>query len=85
MEEDVRKAVLSFRVGSYCGLDGLRSGHLRSLIGHGSAEAGSRLLSALTELVNVMLRGEVPNFAVSILFGANVAYRKMTVVFGQLL
>ena len=34
--------------------------------------AGSRLLRALTEFVNVMLRGEVPNFAVSILYGANV-------------
>ena len=71
-EEDVRKAVLSFRVGSSGGPDGLRPGHLRSLIGHGSAEAGSRLLSALTELVNVMLRGEVPNFVVPVLYGANV-------------
>ena len=38
---------------------------------HGSAEAGSRLLSALTDLVNVMLRGEVPQFAVPVLYGAN--------------
>ena len=42
------------------GPDGLHSGPLRSLVAHGSAEAGSRLLSALTDLVNVMLRGEVP-------------------------
>ena len=34
-------------------------------------EAGSRLLSTLTDLVNVMLRGEVPQFAVPILYGVN--------------
>lgn len=71
-EEDVRRAILSFRVGSSGGPDGLRPSHLRSLIGHGSAEAGKRLLGALTELVNVMLRGEVPNFAAPILFGATI-------------
>ena len=52
-------------------LEGLRPGHLRSLVAHGSAEAGSRLLSALIDLVNVMLRGEVPQFAVPVLYGAN--------------
>ena len=41
------------------------------MVAHGSAEAGSRLLSALTDLVNVMLRGEVPQFAVPILYNAN--------------
>ena len=41
------------------------------LVARGSAEAGSRLLSALTDLVNVMLRGEVPQFSVPIFYGAN--------------
>ena len=49
----------------------LRPGHLRSLVAHVSAEAGSRLLSALTDLVNVMQRGEVPQFDVSILDRVN--------------
>lgn len=71
-EDDVRKAILSFRAGSSGGPDGLRPGHLRSLIGHGAAEAGSRLLTALTDLVNIILRGGVPNFAVPILFGATI-------------
>ena len=62
---------MSFRAGASGGPDGLSPGHLRSLVVHGSAEAGSRLLSALTNLVNVMLRGEVPQFAVPILYGAN--------------
>ena len=70
-EEDVRKAIMSFRAGASGGPDGLRPGHLRSLVAHGSAEAGARLLSTLTDLVNVMLRGEVPQFAVPVLYGAN--------------
>ena len=70
-EEDHRKGILFFHAGASGGPDGLRPGHLRSLVAHGSAEAGSRLLSALTDLVNVMLRGEVTQFAVPILYGAN--------------
>ena len=61
-EEDNRKGILSFHAEASGGPDGLRPGHLYSLVAHGSAEAGSRLLSALTDLVNVMLRGEVPQF-----------------------
>ena len=60
-----------FVPGDSGGPDGLRPGHLRSLVAYGSAEAGSHLLSALTDLVNVMLRGEVPQFAVPIIYGAN--------------
>ena len=69
--EDVRKGILSFHAGASVGPNGIRSGHLRSLVAHVSAEAGSRLLSALTKLVNVKLRGEVPQFAVSLLYGTN--------------
>ena len=57
---EMGKGILSFHAGTSGGPDGLRLGHLRSLVAHGSAEAGSRLLSALTDLVNVMLRDEVP-------------------------
>ena len=70
-EEDVRKGILSFNAGASGGPDGLCPGHLRSLVAHGSAEARSLLLFALTDLVNVMLRGEVPQFAVPVLYGAN--------------
>ena len=52
--------------------DGLRPSHLRSLVTRGSPETGSRVnLTYLAYLVNVMLRGEVPQFAVPILYGAN--------------
>ena len=69
--EDVRKGIMYFHAGASGGLDGLHPGYLRSLVAHGSAEAGSRLLSALTDLVKVMLRCEVPQFAVAILYCAN--------------
>ena len=86
-EEDLRKAIMSFRAGASGGPDCLRLGHLRSLEAHGSAEAGSRLLSALTDLVNVMLRAEVPHFAVPVFYGANecVIRKKNMVASGQLL
>ena len=48
-EEDLRKAIMSFRAGASGGPDGLRPGHLLSLVAHCSAEAGSCLLSALTD------------------------------------
>ena len=70
-EEEVRKRIMTFHAGASRGPDGLRPGHLRSLVAHGSTEAGSRLLSALTDLVNVMLRGDVPQFAAPMLYGAN--------------
>ena len=63
--------MMSFHAGASGGLNGLRLGHLRPLVAHGSAEAGLRLLSTLTDLVNVMLRGEVPQFTVLILYKAN--------------
>ena len=62
---------MSFHAGASGGPDGLHPGHLCSLVTHVSVEAGSRLLSALTDLVNVMLRGEIPQFAVPIHYGAN--------------
>ena len=62
---------MSFHAGASGGPEGLRPGRLRSLVASGSAEAGSRLLSALIDLVNVMLKGEVPQFAVTIFYGAN--------------
>ena len=47
MEEDVRKRIMSFHAGASGGTHGLRPGHIRSFLAHGSAEVGSRLLFAL--------------------------------------
>jgi len=71
-EAEVRKAIESFRPGSAGGPDGLRPGHLRTLIGLAAGEAGARLLTTLTSFVNMVLRGEVPDFATSTFFGASL-------------
>ena len=70
--DDVRKALASFRPGSAGGPDGLRPGHLLSLISYRAGEAGARLLASLTGLVNLILRGEVPEFARPIFYGATL-------------
>ena len=75
--EDVRKALSSFRPGSAGGPDGLRPSHLLALISRKTSEAGVRLLASLTEFVNLLLRGDVPDAARSIFYGATlVALRK---------
>ena len=43
-----------------------------ALTGRASAEAGTRLLTALTDLINVALKGEVPEFATSTFYGENL-------------
>ena len=68
--EDIRKALSSFGPGSAGGPDGLRPGHLQSLPSRRAAEAGLRLLSSLTEFVNLILSGGVPEFAVRVFYGA---------------
>ena len=72
-EGDIRNALSSFRPGSAGGPDGLRPGHLLALVSRKAAEAGVRLMSSLTEFVNLLLRGEVPEFAKSIIYGANLS------------
>ena len=71
-EDDVRKALTSFGPGSAGGPDGLRPGHLRALTSRKTDEAGLRLLASLTEFVNLVLRGEVPEFARSVFYGATL-------------
>ena len=84
--EDDRNRIISFDAEASGLSDGLRPGHLRSLVAYGSADAGSRFLSALTDLVKVKLRGEVPQFALLILYkGANECGIKKMVTSGQML
>lgn len=71
-EDEVRKALSSFRPGSAGGPDGLRPCHLKALTARGAAEAGVRLLASLTKFVNLILRGEVPGFARSAFYGATL-------------
>ena len=73
VEDDIRRAISSFPPGSAGGLDGLRPGHLKALLGRESGEAGARLLSRLTEFTNMVLRGEVPDFVITTFFGASIS------------
>ena len=69
---DVEAAVKSFSSGSSAGLDGLRPSHLKDLIGLTCGEAGRRLTTALTSLVNLALRGEIPRTARESFFTASL-------------
>ena len=69
---EVLEALASFRPGSAGGPDDLRPEYLVALTGRASSEAGTRLLTALTDLINVALKGEVPEFATSTFYGAKL-------------
>ena len=69
-EAEVMFSVTSFDTGSSAGLDGLRPAHLKDLTSRSAGEAGARLITALTALVNLALRGEVPHPARAAFFGA---------------
>ncbi|KAF0294133.1 hypothetical protein FJT64_008171 [Amphibalanus amphitrite] len=76
-EADVMKAINSFPPSSSAGLDGIRPAHLRSLLTKHTAEAGARLLTALTALTNLALSGRLPECVVPAFFGASlIALRK---------
>ena len=71
-EENVHEAIRSFPPGSAGGPDGLRPIHLKDLISASSGDAGLRLLSSITKLVNLILGGEVCAEAIPVLFGASL-------------
>ena len=70
----VEGALKSFPPGSSGGPDGLTAQHIRDLLG---CSAGPRLLSSLTSLVNLLLRGDLCPVVNAILFGGRlIALRK---------
>lgn len=74
---EVLEAVRSFPVGSAGGPDGFRPGHLLDLVGR--SEPMLPLVEALTDFVNLLLRGECPPEVRQILFGGNmIALNKNT-------
>ena len=76
-EADVSAAIATFNTGSGAGLDGLRPAHLKDMTGRSAGEAGLRLTTALTGLVNTALSGELPEVALSAFYGASlIALRK---------
>ena len=76
-EAEVSASIASFNPGASAGLDGLRPAHLKDLVGHSAGEAGARLIKALTQLVNLVLRGQVPAPARAAFYAASlIALRK---------
>ena len=71
-EEQVRRAIMSFPGGSAGGSDLLLPQHLKDLISKSSGDGGTQLLSSITGLCNKMLRGEVPEQIIPILYGASL-------------
>jgi len=71
----VRAAIQSFPNGSAAGPDGLRPQHLKDLLL--GAPDDNQLLSAVTDLTNLLLEGKTPPSVRVALFGANLlAIRK---------
>jgi hypothetical protein len=71
-EEEVTRSIISFPPGSGAGPDGLRPQHLKDLISKSNGEEGSKLLTALTDLTNIILSGEIPRDICPLLFGASL-------------
>ena len=75
--EQVLAAVKSIPSGSSAGLDGMRPLFLQQMLSQDTVETGRRLLSAITRLVNLILAGQIPEYARTAVFGASlVALRK---------
>ena len=76
-EADVMAAINGFNSGSSAGLDGLRPAHLKNLTGKSAGEAGARLVTALTALVNTAAAGRLPACARDAFYSASLtALRK---------
>ena len=58
--------------GSDACLDGMRPLHLQNMLGGETVESERRLLLALTDMVNLILAGNVPNIACGALYGASL-------------
>ena len=71
-KKEITSAVNSFPSGSAAGPDGIRPMHLKNLLGRDTGAAGEALKETLTSFINLILRGEVPEFARACFFGASL-------------
>ena len=75
--DEIVQAIRTFPCGSAGGLDGLRSQHLKDMIGPGSGAGAKSLLPTLVAFVSLVLNGECPKSISLFFFGANLtALRK---------
>ena len=70
---DVIQAVLSFFTSCAGGPDGLRPQHLKDLVTYSLSEGPNMLIGSLTEFVNLVICGKVPESAHPFFFGASLA------------
>ena len=76
-QSNVGHSIGEFNAASAGGISMWRPQHLKDCLSAVTGDHGSPLLTALTRLVNEILKGNVPEFVRPILFGANlVALRK---------
>ena len=71
-----KKIIRSFSGGCCGGIDGLRPAHLLDLVAVSTAEAGLHLRRSITNLTNKILRGDVSDYAVKLLFSSNLTALK---------
>ena len=67
-EKKIIRSLRSFSGGCCGGIDGLRPAHLMDLVAVSTAEAGLHLRRSITNLMNKILRGDVSDYAVKVLF-----------------
>ena len=71
-EDQVADAYRTMSAGSSGGLDAMRPIYIQQCISPETAEAGRRLLTALTKLANAISRGDIPEYAIPAVFGASL-------------
>ena len=72
-EKKIIRSLRSFSSGCCGGIDGLRPAHLLDLGAVSTAEAGLHLRRSITNLTNKILRGDVSDYVVKLLFSSNLA------------
>jgi len=72
----IYKAILSFPSGSSGGQDGMKPQYLKDLTSPQLGENASNLLTALTDLINSIFKGKIPEILLPIFFGANLCALK---------
>ena len=75
-EKKIIRSLRSFSGGCYGGIDGLRPAHLLDRVAVSTAEAGLHLRRSITNLTNKIMRGDVPDYAVKLLFSSNLTALK---------
>ena len=75
-EKKIIRSLRSFSGGCCGGIDGLRHAHLLDLVAVSTTEAGLHLRRSITNLTNKILRGDVSDYALNLLFSSNLTALK---------